>query len=306
MALSTNYAFRLAVTQLQDTQASITKTQGQLSTGKLYVNASDDPAAASSAQKVQDAIARQDAYGASLTQIDNRLAGQETAVSSASDLLTRMKSLALQAASDTASPQDRSNINVEMKTLRDQLLSLANTQDASGNFIFGGGVQSRPPFAADAGGQVRYVGDQASLYVPVEAQLRLNAGLAGDATFTSVSRVTAGKTTGAGFFKVIDDLSNAIGSSDNAGMQQGITELGGLQDGLSHALATIGANRGAVNLQQQVIDSTKTRLQSNLSGVQDTDYTVAATKLQQQLLSLQAGQASFAQSSKLTLFDYLK
>lgn len=306
MTLSTSYAFGLAVSQLQDTQTSITKTQGQLATGKQYVNASDDPAAASAAGKVQDAIARQDAYASSLNQVDEHLAGQETAISSASSVLTRMKSLALQAASDTASAQDRANINLEIKTLRDQLLSLANAQDANGNFIFGGAVQSRPPFAAGASGQVSYVGDQSALYVPVQAQLRLNAGLAGDAAFGSVTRTVAGKTVGAGFFQVIDDLSNAIGGSDSAGMQQGITELGSLQDGLSHATASIGASRSAVSQQQQVIDSTKTRLQSMLSGVQDTDYTTAATKLQQQMLSLQAGQASFAQISRMSLFDYLK
>jgi len=306
MGLSTNYTFGLAVSQLQDTQTQLTKTQGQLATGKLYVNPSDNPAVAATVQRVQDAIDRQDSFAASLTQVDNRLAGQETAVTSVATLLTRMKSLPLQAASDTSSAQDRANINIEIKTLHDQLLSLANTQDANGNFIFGGAVQSRPPFASDAGGQVTYVGDQASLYVPAEAQLRLTAGLSGDAVFAAVPRTADGKTSGIGFFRVIDDLSGAIGAGDTAGMQQGIAELGTLQDGISHAIASIGANRSAVTQQQQVVSDTKTRLQSALSGAQDTDYTVVATRLQQQMLALQAGQASFAQSSRLNLFDYLK
>jgi flagellar hook-associated protein 3 FlgL len=55
-----------------------------------------------------------------------------------------------------------------------------------------------------------------------------------------------------------------------------------------------------------VIEATKLRLQSTLSGIKDTDYTEAVTRLQREMLALQAGQSSFAQTARLNLFEYIK
>ena len=76
--------------------------------------------------------------------------------------------------------------------------------------------------------------------------------------------------------------------------------------GVSHAIAQVGTNRSSIDQQQGVIDATSLRLETTLSGIKDTDYTVAATDLQKQMLSLQAAQSSFAQTAKLSLFDYIK
>ena len=81
MAISTNYAFGVAVKQMQDVQAQIAKTQGQLATGTKLGNPSDNPDANASVQRLQSAISRQTSYSQSLTQADNRLAAQETNIS---------------------------------------------------------------------------------------------------------------------------------------------------------------------------------------------------------------------------------
>ena len=169
MSISTNFSFNLALSQMQVMQTSISRTQGQLATGELAGNPSDSPDTTATTQRIQTAIARQDAFSQSLTQVDNRFAAQETAISSSAGLLTRIKELAIQASNDTVSAQDRKNIALELQTLRDQLLSMANTQDENGNFIFGGARTGQAPFAADATGAVGYVGDQGGAVVAVGA-----------------------------------------------------------------------------------------------------------------------------------------
>ena len=42
------------------------------------------------------------------------------------------------------------------------------------------------------------------------------------------------------------------------------------------------------------------------SNVEDLDYAAAITKMNQQMLSLEAAQSSFAKMSQLNLFNYLK
>ena len=306
MAISTNYAFGVAVKQMQDVQTQIAKTQGQLATGTMLGNPSDNPDETASVQRLQSALSRQVSYGKSLTQADNRLAAQETNISGSSDVLIRIKELTLQAANATVSSADRVNISTEIKSLRDQLLSMANARDESGNFIFGGARTGSQPFAANALGQINYTGDQSQVEVAIGDQSRIAVGGVGSQVFTSVVRDVHGTKAGVGFFQALADLATAVQNGDSANIQRGIGEVDSLNAGVSHAIAQVGANRSSIDQQKGLIDATSLRLQTTLSGIKDTDYTVAATDLQKQMLSLQAAQSSFAQTAKLTLFDYIK
>ena len=302
MAISTNYAFGVAVKQMQDVQTQIAKTQGQLATGTKLGNPSDNPDATASVQRLQSAISRQTSYSKSLTQADNRLAAQETNISGSSGVLIRIKELTLQAANATVSSSGRVNISTEIKSLRDQLLAMANARDESGNFIFGGARTGSQPFAANDQGQINYTGDHSQVEVAIGDQSRVAVGGVGSQVFTSVVR----DKTGVGFFQALADLATAVQNGDSANIQRGIGEVDAMHAGVSHAIAQVGTNRSSIDQQQGVIDATSLRLQTTLSGIKDTDYTVAATDLQKQMLSLQAAQSSFAQTAKLSLFDYIK
>ncbi len=306
MAISTNYAFSVAVKQMQDVQAKITKTQSQLATGEMTANASDNPDATASIQRLQTAITRQASYGKSLTQADSRLATQETSISGASDALIRIKELSIQASNDTLSPQDRSNISIEIRSLRDQLLSLANARDESGNYVFGGARTGSQPFAADASGRISYAGDQSQVSVAIGEQRQIAVGGVGSQIFSTVVRSVDGVAAGVSFFQSLDDLSRAVKVGDTATIQRGLGEVDTMQEGISSGIARIGSARNSIDEQKTIVDATNLRLQTTLSGIKDTDYTVAATDLQKQMLALQAAQATFAQTAKMSLFDYIK
>ena len=306
MAISTNYAFSVAVKQMQDVQAKITKTQSQLATGDLTANPSDNPDATASIQRLQTAITRQASYGKSLTQADSRLATQETSISGASDALIRIKELSIQASNDTLSPQDRSNISIEIRSLRDQLLSLANARDESGNYVFGGARTGSQPFATDASGRISYAGDQSQVSVAIGEQRQIAVGGVGSQIFSTVVRSVDGEPVGVSFFQSLDDLSRAVKVGDTATIQRGLGEVDTMQEGISTGIAQIGSARNSIDEQKTIVDATNLRLQTTLSGIKDTDYTVAATDLQKQMLALQAAQSTFAQTAKMSLFDYIK
>ena len=306
MAISTNYAFSVAVKQMQDVQAKITKTQSQLATGDMTGNPSDNPDATASIQRLQTAITRQASYGKSLTQADSRLATQETSISGASDALIRIKELSIQASNDTLSPQDRSNISIEIRSLRDQLLSLANARDESGNYVFGGARTGSQPFAADASGRISYAGDQSQVSIAIGEQRQIAVGGVGSQIFSTLVRSVDGEPVGVSFFQSLDDLSRAVKAGDTATIQRGLGEVDTMQEGISSGIARIGSARNSIDEQKTIVDATNLRLQTTLSGIKDTDYTVAATDLQKQMLALQAAQATFAQTAKMSLFDYIK
>jgi flagellar hook-associated protein 3 FlgL len=213
----------------------------------------------------------------------------------------------VQAANDTLSASDRAAIGLEIDGIRHDLQSLAATRDIDGSYLFSGTRMTTAPFQSSPAGGVSYAGDQVDTSIDIGEGRTLTLHLSGPAIFTGVSRNGPdGQHGRAGFFQVIDDLSAAVKASDATGMQRGLDELDALADGLTLATARIGSYQKQLDSQQSVLDATTLQLQSTLSSLRDSDYTEAITRLQQQTLSLQAAQGSFARTADLNLFNFLK
>ena len=306
MSISTSYYFDQAVRQMGDLQTSIAKTQTQIATHQQLTQASDNPDKVNAIGRLNSAIARQDSYASTLATVGDRLKTEETSIKSASDAMTRVKELALQAANDTLAPADRANIATEIESIRANLYSLAATRDVNGDYVFSGTKVGQRPFSDGSNGSAVYQGDQTGIQVSVGDQRKLTINRPGNQVFSGVVRDNAASSTQAGFFQVLDDLAGSIKRSDHNGMQRGLGEIDQLNTGLSHALAQNGSDQNVVSSQQSLIEDTKLRLQTTLSALADTDYTEAITRLQKQTLSLEAAQSTFAKVSSLNLFNFLK
>ena len=307
MKISTSALFDRATQQMSTVQTSLAKTQAQLASGKQIVTASDAPDQAANIQRLQSIITRQDSYAATLGTVQTRLKDEESSMQSVSNLLLRVKEISVQAASASLAPTDRQALALEMGGLRDQMLSLANTQDSKGNYLFAGSRVNQPAFAPNAAGAVAYQGDQTRMTVSVGDQRSVQLNRSGTDAFVRVVRQdSTGAKTGIGFFQAIDDLTASIKNSDQAGMQRGIGEMDALQNGVSLSLAQVGTDMNVADAQTAVLDDTRLNLKSALSAVQDLDYASAITQMNKQMLSLEAAQSSFGKLSKLSLFDYIR
>ncbi|MEY4017444.1 MAG: Flagellar hook-associated protein 3 [Pseudomonadota bacterium] len=306
MKISTTLYFDRANQQLGDVQGELAKTQEQLSTGKQIVKPSDSPDKASLVTRLESELARQANYQGTLKSVNTRLQSEETVLKNTSDVMVRMKELATQAANDTLSPADRQSIALEVSSLKDQVLSLANTQDTNGNYLFSGSRVGSPAFGKNAQGQVVYQGDESRMKVAVGDNRRMNLNMPGSDAFVKVIRTDAnGNKTGVGFFQAIDDLANAVKNSDHNSIQRGIAEIDTLQQGVSDATAQIGTDMNVVDMQNSVLDEITLRLKTTKSDAEDLDYTSAITKMNKDQLALEAAQSSFAKISQLSLFKYM-
>ena len=111
---------------------------------------------------------------------------------------------------------------------------------------------------------------------------------------------------GVGFFNVMDDLIKGVNNSDRKLMQGGVGEMDQLLEGLTFAQSNIGSGLKSIDQQNSVIEDTVLNLTTTLSSIEDLDYTKAITKMNQQMMSLEAAQSSFAKISQLSLFNYIK
>ena len=307
MKISTHLMFDRASHQMSTAQTNLAKSQAQLAQGKQIINPSDAPDQASTVQRLKSILTRQDSYQTALNTVQNRLQGEDSTLSSVSDLLIRAKEIAVQANNDTLSPDNRKALGVELQGLRDQMLSLANTKDTNGNYLFAGSKVTQPPFVSLAGASPQYVGDQTRMNVMVGENRSMPINRTGTDAFVPVNRTLPdGSTQGVGFFNVMDDLIKGVNTSDRPKMQGGLGELDTLLGGLSMARANIGSGLKGIEQQTSVIEDTVLNLKTTLSSVEDLDYASAITKMNQQMLSLEAAQSSFAKISQLNLFNYIK
>ena len=306
MQISTAFIFDRATTQMSNAMNALSKSQAQIATGKQILNPSDAPDQAAMMARIKATIARQDNYSKALDTVQARLDLESTTLSSASDVLVRIKELAIQATNGTQGTVSRTAIATEMQGLRNQLLSLANARDTTGNYIFAGSKVSTPPFQADATGAVSYEGDQTRMNIAVGDQRQLPLNRPGTNAFVRVVRTdTDGVSSGTGFFQAVDDLITAVKGGDKTNMQRGLTEMDALHTGVVLAQADSGTSMKVVEQQGIMLDDTKITLKTALSKVEDLDMATAITQMQKQMVSLEAAQASFAKISQLSLFKYI-
>jgi flagellar hook-associated protein 3 FlgL len=305
--ISTYLLFERGSAQMSSVQSKLTQTQAQLAQGKQVINASDAPNQAANIQRLKSILNRQDSYQSSLNTVKSRLESEDATLQSVSNLLVRAKEVSVQGANDTLSASDRKVLGTEMQALRDQLMSLANTKDSNGNYLFSGSRVKQAPFVESANGSPIYMGDQTRMNVRVGEERSIPINRTGTDAFVPVTRAdNNNRDSGVGFFQVFDDLIAGLNGSKGNDIRRGIGELDTLKEGVSLAQAQIGTNLNVVDQQTYVVEDTTLNLKTTLSSIEDLDYASAITKMNQQILSLEAAQSSFAKISQLNLFNYIK
>ena len=121
-----------------DQQSRLQKTQMQLSTGKKILTPSDDPVVAARSIDLNQNIKETEQYQSNINAARQRLDLESGVLQNAVDVLHRIKELGVQGLNDTNSASDRMIIATEMESLNEQLVSLANTRNANGEYLFSG------------------------------------------------------------------------------------------------------------------------------------------------------------------------
>lgn len=308
MRISTAYFYDHATTQVVQAQKRITESQSQLATGKKLINPSDEPDRALLIDRFRTSIARQEAMKGNLDTSDRRLSSQETVINSAVEVMFRFKELTVQASNDTLAPADREAISIEMTNLRSQLLELANSRDDLGHYLFSGSSATTEPFV-EVDGSVIYKGDQTSTRLSEVQKGHLSFTYSGSEVFGRVIRnddSTSNQPQSVGFFDVIDDLITSVKDSQPDDIRRGLAESDQLFNTLDLSLVQLGADRNNIQQETSIIDGTVLNLRNTLSGIEDLDYSEAVSRMNREMLAMEAAMSSFSKSSQLSLFSFLR
>lgn len=193
--ISTSGVYQQSLSTMLAKQAGLAHTQQQLATGKRLVTAKDDPVAAGTAVSLDRAAAELERFGENANVLGNRLNLQESVLAQAGDRLARVRELTIQANNASLSSEDKKAITAELKVIREELLGLANSQDGSGRYLFGGTDDGHAPFVL-SGGDVSYTGDQTQRQVEIAPDHFVSDTIPGSELFMRV-RSGDGRVDGA-------------------------------------------------------------------------------------------------------------
>lgn len=180
--ISTGMVFNQSVSLMMAKQSKMNHLEQQLATGSKLVSAKDDPVAAGTAVSLDRAVAALDQLGKNANVVQNRLGLQENALAEAGEMMSRITELTLQASNPALSSADLKGVASELRSIKESLLSLANTTDGTGRYLFGGTNGDSAPFSL-ANGTVTYSGDQTQRQVEVAPGTFVGDALPGSEIF---------------------------------------------------------------------------------------------------------------------------
>ena len=111
----------------------------------------DDPMAASRSTRFQSEILRNERYGKNVQEVRGTIAAAEGELRSAMDVLQRMREIGVQGANGTLDKTQMGYLGQEVDQLLGELLTIANTKDHNGNFLFAGTLSRTTPFRTTMG-----------------------------------------------------------------------------------------------------------------------------------------------------------
>jgi flagellar hook-associated protein 3 FlgL len=204
MRISTTTLFENASNRLSDLQTALQTAQQQISTGRRMLTPADDPVASARVLELTQSQSINAQFASNRGGAKDSLSLEESTLQSVTGLLQDVKTQIVNAGSGVLDNTQRKYIATELSSRFDELLSLANTRDGVGNYMFAGFQVASQPFVETASG-ASYVGDQGQRLLQVGPARQMALNDPGDSVFDAIKTgngtfVTAatGANTGSG------------------------------------------------------------------------------------------------------------
>jgi flagellar hook-associated protein 3 FlgL len=188
------------LTALNQLESGVAATQNGISTGLAFTTASQDPVAAGLVNGYNQVLAQSQQFTANGQSAQGSLNIEDNALTQVQTQLQSLRDLALEANNATVSGANLSAIATQVQQIQQSLVSIANTQDGTGSYIFAGYSTQTQPFALTATG-ASYSGDQGQRQIQLAAGQNVAIGDNGDLVFNQTK-------TGNGTFSVTAGAAN--------------------------------------------------------------------------------------------------
>ena len=265
ISIQTNVSSLDAQRNLQNTQSTLESSLAKLSSGYRITSASDDAAGLGISENLQAQIrsvnqAQRNAYdGVSVTQT------AEGALNESSNILIRMRELAMQSSSDGVSDTERGYIQTEFDNLRSEIGRIASTTEFNNQKLLDGALSA----TANA------LDFQVGIRDTANDRLSINIGAA-TATALGIDAQSLASKTGA---------------------QAALTTIDTAISTVSDIRSKLGAYGNRLNSTISNLSIASENLSAANSRIEDVDVAAETSNMTRSQILLQAGTAVLAQAN---------
>ncbi|MHC8386138.1 flagellar hook-associated protein 3 [Pseudomonas sp. LB3P14] len=195
MRISTAQFYESSAANYQKNFANVVKSSEEASSLVRVNTAADDPVGASRLLQLGQQASMLDQYAANTNTIKATLGTTEAVMNSIGNVLQRARELAIGAGNGAYTDADRQANASELGQIEEQLLSLMNTKDESGKYIFAGSKGDTAPFSRNSDGTYSYNGDQTTLNLPIGDTMSMATNSTGWEVFQQAINTSRSQTT---------------------------------------------------------------------------------------------------------------
>jgi flagellar hook-associated protein 3 FlgL len=185
MRISTSSMFAASTNQLSTLQSQLARTQQQLSTNRRMLTAADDPIASARALEVTQSQSMNAQFATNRQNARSALSQEEVGLTGVQQLIQDVQVIGVAAGGGTNSASDRATYANELQGRLDELVSLANSSDGNGGYLFSGYKSTTLPFVQTNKG-VEYQGDQGQVQLQVGSSRKVAIGDSGSSLFSTI------------------------------------------------------------------------------------------------------------------------
>jgi len=274
--VNTNIGASIAQAALIRNERALGTAMEQLSTGRKINSAGDNAAGLAISSRMTSQIKGLGAAISNANDAVSMISTAEGALDEITNMLQRMRELAVQAGTGTTDSSDRSYLNTEYQALRAEIDRIADNTQWNGRNILDGTA------GASAGAS------------SVAFQIGADAGQTFSTAFGNFGNVSGTMSALVSTYVSAATIASAISLASNA-----ITEVDTAIAAVSSQRATFGAASNRLTHTIDNLTNVKTNAEGARSRILDTDYVAATSELARTQIIQQAGTAMLAQANQI-------
>lgn len=288
--------FTSNLANLQQNLGRVQQTQSKLSSGKQLSRPSDDPGGTSAALRQRSDIARNEQLARNASDGLGWLASADSTLNDVGNAVQRVRDLLVGAASTgTMSQTGADAVAAELRAVREQVLSLANTQYAD-RPIFGGTTANMAAYADDGTWQ----GDTQRVARSVRPGTTIDVSVTGPEVF---GNPVAGVED---LFQFLDRVATDLENGEWSALSSELAAADAHLERTWGARSTVGAKYAQLETMRDRTDEELLVLKERLSEIEDIDLPATIVDLQLQETAYQAALSATARSVQPSLMDFLR
>ncbi|WP_099205323.1 flagellin N-terminal helical domain-containing protein [Scatolibacter rhodanostii] len=314
MRVSDRSTARNYLKYLNQAQAAYAKTNEQIASKNRFTSLSEDVSSGTRVLRARTDLYKAEKQLSNVKSVNDELSMAEETMTTIQELMVNISTLSVSAMSEEKGDAARKSIANEIKSLKDQILSLSNTKFGQ-RYLFGGSNSGMSvPFETNSDGKLLYNGiavdsiskdDNGYFYmdsnnvrqtIPANEDVYLDIGLGMRMKGSQVDDDTGFLVSYSGLdimgfgtdaetglpnniYNLLNELENNVRTNNQDALGNCNTQLTALTDKFRSHLTDIGSKTNFLDTMQTRLQNSADNLETRIFGLMGTDYKEASTAL---------------------------